>query len=86
MILCVHVSSRGILQAVGDEIVEVDGFSVSEKTLLTHILGTDTPDTFVSIMVPSVPLLQCVGWTVISLIRFRLRVRTSPGLRKLTHV
>ena len=45
------------MQAVGDEIVEVDGFSVSEKSLLTHILGSDTPDTFVSIMVPSVPLL-----------------------------
>ena len=60
--LCVHVWAsfvrdfyRVILQAVGDKIVEVDGLSVSDKSLLTYIVGTDTPDTFVDITVTSLP-------------------------------
>lgn len=43
------------LQAVGDKIVEVDGLRVSDKSLLTYIVGTDTPDTFVQITVTSLP-------------------------------
>ena len=42
--------------AVGDRIVEVDGFLVSEATLLTYILGADRPDSFVSIKV----MCECV--------------------------
>ena len=60
--LCVHVWAsfardfyRVFLQAVGDKIVEVDGLSVSDKSLLTYIVGTDTPDTFVDITVTSLP-------------------------------